>query len=68
MVEDYLFMGQGMRNISQIGFEIYHQVVHEIMTIRNILLYFLYYYYLLQLGFHPVEVVLTLVHTIQMEI
>jgi hypothetical protein len=27
-----------------------------------------YYYYLLQLGFHPVAVVLTLVHTIQMEI
>jgi hypothetical protein len=26
------------------------------------------YYYLLQLGFHPVAVVLTLVHTIQMEI
>jgi hypothetical protein len=27
-----------------------------------------YYYYLLQLGFHPVAVVLTLVHTIQMDI
>jgi hypothetical protein len=30
--------------------------------------YFYYYYYLLQLGFHPVAVVLTLVHTIQMDI
>jgi hypothetical protein len=28
--------------------------------------YYYYYYYLLQLGFHPVVVVLTLVHTIQM--
>jgi hypothetical protein len=27
-----------------------------------------YYYYLLQLGFHPVAVVLTLVHKIQMDI
>jgi hypothetical protein len=27
-----------------------------------------YYYYLLQLGFHPVAVVLTIVHTIQMDI
>jgi hypothetical protein len=27
-----------------------------------------YYYYLLQLGFHPLAVVLTLVHMIQMEI
>jgi hypothetical protein len=26
---------------------------------------FFYYYYILQLGFHPVAVVLTLVHTIQ---
>jgi hypothetical protein len=30
--------------------------------------YYYYYYYLLQLCFHPVAVVLTLVHTIQMEI
>jgi hypothetical protein len=30
--------------------------------------YYYYYYYLLQLGFHPVAVVLTLVHTIQMDI
>jgi hypothetical protein len=30
--------------------------------------YYYYYYYLLQLGFHPVAVVLTQVHTIQMEI
>jgi hypothetical protein len=28
--------------------------------------YYYYYYYLLQLGFHPVAVVLTVVHTIQM--
>jgi hypothetical protein len=27
----------------------------------------IYYYYILQLGFHPVAEVLTLVHTIQME-
>jgi hypothetical protein len=30
--------------------------------------YYYYYYYLLQLGFHLVAVVLTLVHTIQMDI
>jgi hypothetical protein len=30
--------------------------------------YYYYYYYLLQLGFHPVAVVLTLVHKIQMDI
>jgi hypothetical protein len=30
--------------------------------------YYYYYYYLLQLGFHPVAVVLTLVHTIQIDI
>jgi hypothetical protein len=30
--------------------------------------YYYYYYYLLQLDFHPVAVVLTLVHTIQMDI
>jgi hypothetical protein len=30
--------------------------------------YYYYYYYLLQLGFQPVAVVLTLVHTIQMNI
>jgi hypothetical protein len=30
--------------------------------------YYYYYYYLLQLGFHPVAAVLTLVHTIQMDI
>jgi hypothetical protein len=30
--------------------------------------YFLLFIYLLQLGFHPVAVVLTLVHTIQMDI
>jgi hypothetical protein len=29
-------------------------------------IYYYYYYYLLQLGFHPVAVVLTLVHKIQM--
>jgi hypothetical protein len=28
--------------------------------------YYYYYYYLLKLGFHPVAVILTLVHTIQM--
>jgi hypothetical protein len=34
---------------------------------RHCLMDFIYYYYyLLQLGFHPVAVVLTLVHTIQM--
>jgi hypothetical protein len=32
------------------------------------LYYYYYYYYLLQFGFHPVTVVLTLVHTIQMYI
>jgi hypothetical protein len=31
-----------------------------------VMYYYFYYYYLLQLGFHPVAVVLTLVHTIQM--
>jgi hypothetical protein len=37
------------------------------MNVQGGLLLF-YYYYLLQLGFHPVAVVLTLVHTIQMDI
>jgi hypothetical protein len=37
------------------------------VTVVSALLYY-YYYYLLQLGFHPVAVVLTLVHTIQMDI
>jgi hypothetical protein len=37
-------------------------------SVMNIFYYYYYYYYLLQLGFHPVAVVLTLVHTIQMDI
>jgi hypothetical protein len=39
-----------------------------ILNVVLILQFYYYYYYLLQLGFHPVAVVLTLVHTIQMDI
>jgi hypothetical protein len=42
------------------------QIVRWKINVNGIHIY--YYYYLLQLGFHPVAVVLTLVHTIQMDI
>jgi hypothetical protein len=46
----------------------WHCMKHSSVSSPCDIVYLFFYYYLLQLGFHLVAVVLTLVHTIQMDI